>query len=243
MSLRRVLVLGILGLAWLPSAARAQDVTLRKPPELPAAAPGVPQRDLPTRLVPFLGTATKQATAEERARAGLPEGVGLSVQHVLSGSPADGAGIRPADVLHLLGDQILINDPQFRVLLRTQKPGDDVRVTLLRGGQARTVTVRLGGRRVPVGDVSARELLRWMLMPPREGTAPDALGFSARYEDDQHVLVLSCDAQGKRLEVRDKQGKLLFEGPVDTPQERRLVPEAVRAKLKTMETPPEKMKR
>ena len=238
MNLRRVLLLSILGLAPLASVAWPQDVTPRDPPDLPPALTGVPKNDMPTQLVPFLGTATKQATPEERTRAGLPDGVGLSVHHVLAGSPADQAGMRALDVLHKLNDQILINDPQFRVLLRIFKPGDEIRLTVLRGSQRRTVTVRLGKRRVPVGEVPARELLRWMLMPA-DGAAADALGFSASYEDDQHRLILSCDAQGKRLEVRDKQGKVLFEGPVDTPQERRLVPQSVRAKLKTMETPPE----
>lgn len=239
MNLRRVLLFGILGLAPLASAAWPQDVTPRDPPDLPPALSRVPKSDMPTQLVPFLGTATKQATPEERTRVGLPDGVGLSVHHVLAGSPADRAGMRALDVLHKLNDQILVNDPQFRVLLRTFQPGDEIRVTVLRGSQRRMVTVRLGKRRVPVGDVPARELLRWMLMPAGEGAAADAVGFSASYEDDQHVLILSCDALGKRLEVRDKQGKLLFEGPVDTPQERRLVPEGVRAKLKSMETPPE----
>jgi len=239
MSLRCVLLLSILGLAAPASVARAQDVTPRDPPDLPPALSEGHPGGVPTQIVPFLGTATKEATPEQRARAGLPDGVGLCVHHVLAGSPAEVAGIRARDVLHKLNDQILINDPQFRVLLRMVRPGDEVQLTVLRGSQRRTVPVRLGKRRVPVGEVPARELLRWMLMPADHGAPSDALGFSASYEDDRHVLTLSCDGQGKRLEVRDKQGKVLFDGPVDTPQQRRLVPPSVRDKLKRMETPPE----
>jgi hypothetical protein len=204
------------------------------PSQPPATRDEAPQ----TRVVPFLGTATIEATPRQRAAAGLPEGIGLAVEHVLEGSPADLSGLKPKDVLHKLGDQILVNDPQFRVLLRTFRPGDEVRLTVLRDGQPRPVSVRLGERRVPVGDVPARELMRWMLMPPDAGTVTGLLEFTANYEDDRHVLVLACDAQGKRLLVKDKQGKTLFDGPVNTEAQRQSVPEVVRAKLKVLETPP-----
>jgi len=240
MNLRYALLWAALGtaLVLVPVAAGAQKPGgPRDPADPPLKAVG-PADDVRTQVVPFLGTATKQATAEHRTRAGLPDGIGLSVQHVLDDSPAARAGIRPLDVLHKLNDQILVNDPQFRVLLRTFKPGDEIRLTLVRGGQQRRVAVRLGERRVPAGETPAREMLRWMLMPADPGRAVEAVEFAARYEDDQHVLALVCDDQGKQLIARDKQGRLLFQGPIDTEAQRRRVPEAIRPKLKTLESPP-----
>lgn len=192
-----------------------------------------------TRVVPFLGTATLGATRAQRSAAGLPDGIGLCVQHVLEGSPADKAGLKPLDVLHKLDEQVLVNDPQFRVLLRTYRPGDQVALTVLRDGKPSVVKVELEGRRVPAGDVPARELMRWMLMPPEAEAGGGPVELAAKYEDDLHTLVLACNADGKRLLVKDKQGRVLFEGPVNTDAQRQGVPKAVRAKLEVLERPPE----
>ena len=200
---RLVLTLGVLATALAPVLAEADP-----PPIGPANAA--------TQVVPFLGTATKEATAQQRKAAHLPDGVGLTVQHVLEGSPAAVAGVRRHDVLHRLGDQILVNDPQLRVLLRTFRPGDEVELALVRRSETRSVKIVLGKRRVPVGRTPARELLRWMLMPPDAQAAGDPVEFAACYEDEQHMLMLACGRHGMHLEVRDKQGKVLFEGPVDT---------------------------
>jgi hypothetical protein len=70
---------------------------------------------------------------------------------------------------------------------------------------------------------------------------PDAVaaaGFSANYEDGEHVLALSLGENGKHLLVKDKKGAVLFDGPVETPEQRKAVPAAVQAKLRQLETPP-----
>ncbi len=243
MARRPALVGVVLAIAGLPAA-------LAEGPTAEVTGDGKPQagsdwvhRDpdsTPTKRVPKLGTATTQATAEERAAAGLPQGIGLVIRHVVEGSPAAGAGLEAGDVLHKLNDQILVNDPQFRVVLRTFAPGEEVQFTLIREGRPRTVTVRLGEARVPVSEVPAREMLRWLLMPP-DAPARSLVPaeYAARYEDDQHTLLLASDAQGKWLLVRDKRGNVLFKGAVDSQAQRRALPESIRAKLEVLESPPE----
>jgi hypothetical protein len=194
-----------------------------------------------TQKVPFLGTATTQSTPEQRLKTGLPDGVGLTVQHVLRGSPAEAAGLRTYDVLHKLNEQILINDPQFRVLLRTFRPGDKITLTFVRQATPRMVTVQLGEKEVPVAEVPAGELLRWLLRPVGGDPSANPPGFSATYEDDQHVLVLSTDGEGRHLLAKSRQGAVLFDGLINTEGERKAVPEPLRAKLQRLETPP-KMK-
>jgi hypothetical protein len=205
----------------------------------PAAAEAGATVALPaTQRIAFLGTATLGATDEQRAAAGLPAGLGLVVQHVLRASPADVAGLERGDVLHKLDDQLLVNDPQFRTLLRLRRPGDEVRLTAFRDGQPREFRIRLGEREVPAGDVPAGELLHWLLKPDASDSAVATAGFSARYEDDEHVLQLSIGDDGKHLLVQDKQGASLFDGTINTPAERQLVPAALRGKLAQLETPP-----
>lgn len=214
--------------------------------ELPAAgarpkpATGFRTIEPEIRIVPFLGTATTEATPAERGQAGLPEGVGLTVQEILAGSPAEAAGLKQFDVLHKLGDQLLVNDPQFRTLLRMHRPGERIDLHVIRRGRPVTVSVELGRREVPVGELSAAEMLQWLLRPaPRSAPAAELAGFSARYEDAEHVLLLSTDPQGKHLLARDKQGNVLFDGQLDTPQQRAAVPDDLLSKLEQLENPPQ----
>ena len=100
---------------------------------------------------PFLGVATAPLDDAAREMAELPEGVGLVVQRVVEDSPAAAAGVAAGDVLHKLGDQLLVNADQLRTLVRTNAAGDDVELRVLRGGEPMTLTATLEERDVPVG--------------------------------------------------------------------------------------------
>jgi hypothetical protein len=227
-----ILILAAIGL--VPLTARGAP-----PEDAPKTSASPAAEKLNIQKVPFLGTATTQATSQQRAEAGLPSGVGLCVQHVLAGSPAETAGLQRYDVLHKLNDQLLINDPQFRVLLRTLRPGERIDLTFSRQAKPHTVTVQLGEKEVPLEELPPGELLRWLLRPASAVEPGDtAASFSASYEDDEHVLVLSTDAQGRHLLAKSKQGVVLFDNLVNTQEERSKVPDALRAKLKQLETPP-----
>lgn len=96
---------------------------------------------------PFLGVSTMPAPNSLRQRVELPPGIGLVVQSVEQGSPAEQAGVKQYDILHKLNDQLLVNMEQLSVLVRTFKPGEEVRLTVVRGGRAQELTARLGERR------------------------------------------------------------------------------------------------
>ena len=78
---------------------------------------------------------------------GLPRDVGLVVVNVMEKSPATDA-LKEDDVLTRLDDQILIDTRQLGVLVRSKKDGEEVKLTLIRGGKETTVRVRLGTREV-----------------------------------------------------------------------------------------------
>lgn len=203
-------------------------------PKPMAASPAPPKVVL--RKVPYLGMATSERDAEPAP--GLPDGVGLVVQQVAPNAPAAKAGLQRLDVVHKLNDQVLINNPQFRVLLRTFKPGETIRLSILRQSKPMTVEVEMGSSEVPIVQ-SGCPGFRWVLAPARRtDTTPGSTGFSANYEDNEHVMVLRSDDAGKHLLAKDKQGLVLFEGTVNTDVEREKLPEALLPKLKQMETPP-----
>lgn len=189
--------------------------------------------------VPFLGVISAQSTPEQRARAGLAPGFGLTVLLVVRDSPAQAAGLQAHDVLSKFNEQLLVNEPQLRVLVRSSQPGEPVTLTLVRGGKTLRVSVRPSLREVAVMEGTPGNVGLW-LIGPVGALAPKLTrtGFAARYEDPAHVLELKTDPQGKHLVAKDKGGAVVFQGPVNTPAERKAVPAAILLKLEKLEAPP-----
>jgi len=98
--------------------------------------------------VPFLGVETMPVDPTVAAQLGLPRGTGVVVRRVAEGSPAAGL-LQPHDVLTRLDDQILVNMQQLTVLVRNRKAGDEVKLTVVRGGKESTLKAKLAEREVP----------------------------------------------------------------------------------------------
>ncbi len=76
----------------------------------------------------------------------IPRGQGVLVAQVEPDSPAAKAGIRPYDVLLSYDDQKLFSPEQLTKLVRSDKPGRQVKIQGVHNGQLGTVTVTLGER-------------------------------------------------------------------------------------------------
>ena len=113
--------------------------------------------------------AAKVAVAEGVAYAGLnvgprveaadstvPAGVGIQVGFIDPKGPSVGK-VEEGDILTRLDDQVLFNAEQFRALVRTRKPGDKVKVTLVRGAEPQVVEITLGVRPEEKGRPSSRK--------------------------------------------------------------------------------------
>jgi serine protease Do len=73
----------------------------------------------------------------------LPHGA-AQVVSVEEGSAAEKAGIRPGDIIVAVDGQELTNSLQLSKLIGTRKPGEEIKITINRDGEKRTLTVRLG---------------------------------------------------------------------------------------------------
>jgi hypothetical protein len=91
----------------------------------------------------YLGVSTSQVPAPLRQHLGLPEGIGLVIEFVEPDSPAQKAGLKQYDILKKFDDQLLVNAEQLAVLVRSRKPGDEVKLNLIRGGKEDTVSAKL----------------------------------------------------------------------------------------------------
>ena len=138
-------VVGI-NVAYIPPAVGAESLGFAIP------APTV--RDVVTQLLDtgrvrhaFFGVRPGRLTPEIARQLDVDQDGGVLVLEVTPGSPAGSAGVEPGDVLLRAGDRDLRSVEDFLAVLRGRDPGDTLDVTLARGGDERTVTVRLGERR------------------------------------------------------------------------------------------------
>ena len=81
----------------------------------------------------------------EAANATVPAGVGIQVGFIDPKGPSVGK-VEEGDILTRLDDQMLFNAEQFRALVRTRKPGDKVKLTLVRGVEPMVIDFALGSR-------------------------------------------------------------------------------------------------
>jgi len=105
-------------------------------------------KDLPKEKVTYLGVETGRVSPTVAAQLGIAERTGLTVLRVVEESPAAGV-LQKHDILTKFNDQILVNEPQLSVLVRSQKPGDEISLTVLRAGKETKVRVKLAEREVP----------------------------------------------------------------------------------------------
>jgi putative serine protease PepD len=84
---------------------------------------------------PYLGLSTTAAS-----------GGGAQVQQATAGGPAQRAGLEPGDVVTRVDGDTVQSPDDVAAAIDDNQPGDEIDVTVRRGGDERTVTVTLGKR-------------------------------------------------------------------------------------------------
>jgi hypothetical protein len=200
-----------------------------------------------------LGIRLSRASAVLRQQLALARGAGLVVDEVAAGTQAERAGFQRHDVLVRLDDQLLVLPQQFDALLEAAATDDPLTCTVLRGG--RELSISLTGR--PAAAVAAagvappapsRRPLRptassLALVGAPASTPPAAISDGRlRRLSDETLLRQDADFEIRlsrgdqtRLVVRDRAGRIVFDGPIDAAADRGRVPEVVRSRVATME--------
>ena len=92
----------------------------------------------------MLGLQVQPLTPETARQLGLRGSEGVVVAAVEEGSPAEGAGVRPGDVVREVNRQRVRTEADFERVVRALKEGDRVTLLLLRGGSSLFVAFSLG---------------------------------------------------------------------------------------------------
>jgi len=201
------------------------------------------------KKVAYLGVSTSPVSSQLASHLKLQEGFGLVVDHVQAQEPAEKAGLKANDVIVRMGDQKLVNTMQLGTLVRAQKPGDVIDLVIIREGKEMPIKATLVEKEVPAvelmpfppemifrGDEGQPPRIKWLARgEPGVKWEQHIIQGSARFADEEHQLEIRNDKDGKTLIVKDKEGKELFNGPINTPDQRKAVPEAIQPKLEKLE--------
>lgn len=204
------------------------------------------QLGAPTQPGTYLGIASSPVSAELREQLKLKRGVGLVVQRVEKGSPAEQAGVKQYDIVEKMDDQILLNPDQFQSLVRMQEPGAQVKLAIIRQGQPQTLTVTLVEKAVPVriGLIDFQEgkpPLLWNenatnfnVVGKGNWTIDQNRDMSITTAVKENVLTLRRENDNMHLIAKDQGGNMLFEGDVNTEEQWNKVPPDIAAEAKRL---------
>ncbi len=95
---------------------------------------------------PYVGVEYVPLSAAVAAQLNVTYTQGDYIQDVVSGSPAETAGLQKGDIVTQIDGQDLKTDSSFAETVDNHKPGDVVSLTVVRGGQTQQIKVTLGTR-------------------------------------------------------------------------------------------------
>ena len=278
-------LLPVLALAVLaPTAWAEKEVTIRRLDKEGANHDIVIRKHgepVEKEKVTFLGVETAPVNRTLAAQLGLGRDTGLVVVRVSEKSPAADM-LKEDDVLTRLDDQVLVNQQQFGVLVRSKPEGTEVKLTLIRGGKEMSVKAKLGSHEVPkmlaalalpgglnwsmgampeefarlrqmpgMGDDAAKDVLRmigrehrnFMATPGvriyrragKGSTILDLPNSNISYSDESGSIDIKAEAGKRELTVKDAAGKVTFQGPINTDEERKKLPPEVVKQLEKLD--------
>lgn len=237
--------------------------------------------------VTYLGVETGPVPEVLAEHLGIERDFGLAVRTVAKDSPASGV-LQKNDVLRKLDDQVLVDSRQLSVLIRSKKPGTEVKLTLIRAGKEQVVTAKLGERELPknvlrsfnFGDggqfrffdedsgpvierlrelpgiardeindalrVIGNDRAHWVAGNPRVHVLSRKVNGGSTilnlaegnfvFSDDEGSLDVNASKGDRQLTLKDPSGKVTFQGPINTDEQRAALPAEVKERLKKLET-------
>jgi len=121
-------------------------------PDEPAPKKAEPRKVEPKKapakaIHPWLGLQPEELPDELRAQLDLPEGQGLLVTEVVSGSPAEKAGLKKNDILVKIDGKAVKGEDSLAAFMSTAKPGQEASLTILRKSKEQILKVTIGEKK------------------------------------------------------------------------------------------------
>ena len=164
----------------------------------------------------YLGVLIQDVDASLAKALGMKSPEGAIVNEVHSGTPAEKAGIKEGDVIIRVDDIAIRDNSHLRNVISSSRPGDRRRITAIRNGKEKTITVKLG-------ELPAEQTLASRDSDPdEEATVSSRTGFLVANLDsreaqrfdlrvDDGVLVTRVDPRSKAARGGIRPGDVVVE--------------------------------
>ena len=96
-----------------------------------------------TFVRPWLGLAAQSVSFDIAKAQGLNRPVGVMVTEVYPDGPAERAGLRRGDLVTAIDDREVFDEKGLKFLAAIRNPGEQAKLSVLRGGRAQTINVRV----------------------------------------------------------------------------------------------------
>jgi len=180
------------------------------------------ENDSRTDSASMLGVHVSEVEPALGSHLGLDPGVGLVVEHVDPGSPADEYGLQKFDILTEIAGQILVNPNQLSSLIRANPTGEDLRVGIIRQGKTEALTVQLSARVREVAETSKKRPAVQILQKRV---------LSLKVEEPVGSVKVDLSPGSRWVSIRDHLGQEIYEGLLETEDDFARVPDPFKASL------------
>ncbi len=170
----------------------------------------------------ILGVHVSEVEPALVAHLDLELGIGLVVEHVDPGSPADEYGLQKFDILTEIEGQILVNPNQLSSLIRAYPTGEDLRVGLIRHGKTKALTVQLSARKQELIETSKKRPAVQILQKRM---------LSMSVEDRVGSVKVDLSPGSRWVSIRDHLGQEVYGGLLETEEDFTRVPDPYEASL------------
>lgn len=211
---------------------------------------------------PFLGVHVKPVSEEVRAQTSLGEGEGLMVDFLQPNSPAVAAGFKVYDILVNFEDQRLVSGDQLATLIRSTGCGKAVKMGILRNGKSQELSATLCEAPPVINQgvlaENSEDLAELLAKNPEvakvfpdllkrlskhfpetvgkpHGSSPPSLAKSMNMSDSEGSVEIAAKDGGHKVLVKDSAGTMLYQGNLNTPEDRQKIPADILKRIECLE--------
>ncbi|MFK7851596.1 MAG: PDZ domain-containing protein [Akkermansiaceae bacterium] len=141
----------------------------------------------------------------------LPKGVGFLVTEVEEKGPACMGGVTESDLIWKLDDQLLVNKGQLMALLGLSKPGEIVRLSILRNEEEVNLEVKLGNGEVERSTIDLMAVRSFSNVAEGMERRVDLSLKRAFYSNEEGSVEVRRVRGGDAVKIIGADGSIVFE--------------------------------
>ncbi|MFI3270898.1 MAG: Do family serine endopeptidase [Pseudomonadota bacterium] len=158
----------------------------------------------------WIGVTIKPIDNDTARALGLKKSNGAFVESVIAGDPADKAGIKAGDILLKVDGKEMENSTELLLAVAHKRPGEKVKITLLRNGKFKDVTLVLGERNAdgsgqkgaPSAEQGKAPAVSMLGISARPVTAEEAQELKMNQAEGLLITHMDQDSPLRKVDIR-----------------------------------------